>query len=103
MKTVKLTPALLRRIVLEEKRKIEKRMLRESSESASLSDLGFLDSPEEVDADEFSDTLEAYEDQTVSESSRKRYNKLTLEERMLLKKLNKIRESKRNIRSRARR
>jgi len=86
-KTVTLTPALLRRIVLEEKRKI--------LESKALLD----DSPEEVEADEFADTLEAHKDFTVKENARKRYNALTLEERQLVRKLKRIRENKLAIRN----
>jgi len=88
-KVVTLTPALLRRIVLEEKQKLQ-------TEAKGK----FLnDKAEEVEADEYADTLEAHEEfGPKSESARKRYKALTIEERKLQNRLNAIQESKRNIR-----
>ena len=90
-KTLTLTPALLRRIILEEKRNImmEKKHKQESD---------FPDA-EEVDADEYS--LESKQDFSPKmESVRDRFKSLVNEERRLLEKLGKIRESKRAVRSR---
>jgi hypothetical protein len=92
-KTLTLTPALLRRIILEEKRNImmEKKHQKESD---------FPDA-EEVDADEYADSLESKQDFSPKmESVRDRFKNLVNEERRLLEKLGKIRESKRAVRSR---
>jgi len=91
-KTLTLTPALLRRIVLEEKQKIleaKKQRLE-------------LDAPtaEEVEADEYADTLAAHKDHTVKENAQRRYRNLTLEERRLEARLQAVRENKRAVRSR---
>lgn len=94
-KTMTLTPALLRKIVLEEKRKLvrEAKMKREADEP--------LATAEEVDADEYADTLEAPEVHTPkNEGVRRRYQALTLQERRLEAQLKQIRESKRDIRAR---
>jgi len=93
-KTMTLTPSLLRRIVLEEKSKLvrEAKMKREADEA--------LATAEEIDADEYADTLESPEVHTPKNEARRRYQALTLEERKLVNKLQRIRESKRNIRAR---
>jgi hypothetical protein len=92
-KTLTLTPALLRRIILEEKRNI----LRENKEKYELD----IEDPEEVDADEYADSLESKQDFSPKmESVRTRFKNLVNEERRLLEKLGKIRESKRVVRSR---
>jgi len=93
-KTMTLTPTLLRKIVLEEKRKLvrEAKMKREADEP--------LASAEEVDADEYADTLEAPEVHQPKNEARRRYQALSLAERKLVAKLQQIRESKRNIRAR---
>lgn len=82
----KLTPALLRKIVLEEKQKI-------LDEKA---DMGFLEEPVEVDADEYSDTLESHEDHTVKETKRHLHQIEMMEkdEKILLRKLKQLREAK---------
>lgn len=93
-KTMTLTPALLRRIVLEEKRKLvrEAKMKHEADEP--------LATAEEVGADEYADTLEAPEVHTPKNEARRHYQALTIAERKLINKLHQIRESKRNIRAR---
>lgn len=84
--TRKLTPALLRKIVMEERA----RVLAEKAEQ-------FVDeTPMEVDADGYADTLIAHEDHTVSEA-RKRLRQIELmerDERALLRKLRQLREAK---------
>lgn len=84
--TRKLTPALLRKIVMEERA----RVLKEKAEQ-------FLDAkPTEVEADEYADTLEAHEDFTVNEA-RRRLRQIELmerDERALLRKLRQLREAK---------
>lgn len=95
MKTLNLTPALLRKIVLEEKRKLvnEAKMKREADEP--------LATAEEVEADGYADTLEAPAMHTPkNESARERYQTLNLQERRLVAQLQQVRESKRNIRAR---
>lgn len=84
-KTVTLTPALLRRIVLEEKKKIQQEL--------------DAPAPDEVDADGYADTLAAHKDFSPKNESHA-YRNLTLQERRLAAQLEKIRESKRNLRSR---
>lgn len=93
-KTMTLTPALLRKIVLEEKSKLvrEAKMKSEADEP--------LATAEEVGADEYADTLESPEVHTPKNEARKRYQALTIAERKLVQKLQQIRESKRNIRAR---
>jgi hypothetical protein len=93
-KTMTLTPNLLRRIVLEEKRKLvrEAKMKREADEP--------LASAEEIDADEYADTLEAPAVHTPKNEARRRYQALTLAERKLVAQLQQIRENKRSIRAR---
>lgn len=90
--TLTLTPALLRRIVLEEKRKILEAKKQQNE----------LDVPaaEEVGADEYADSLEAHKDFTVKETAQRQYRDLTLEESRLAARLEKIRESKRAVRAR---
>jgi len=93
-KTMTLTPTLLRRIVLEEKSKLvrEAKMKREADEA--------LATAEEIDADEYADTLEAPAVHTPKNEARRRYQALTIAERRLINQLQQIRESKRNIRAR---
>ncbi len=82
----KLTPALLRKIVLEEKQRI----IREKAE------MGFLEEPVEVEADEYADTLESHEDHTVKEA-KARLRQIELmenDEKLLLRKLKQLREAK---------
>lgn len=81
----KLTPALLRRIVLEER----ERVLREKAKD-------FVSDPVEVEADEYADTLEAHEDFTVSEAKKaiRRIEMMERDEKALVKKLRQIREAK---------
>ena len=88
-KTLTLTPALLRRIVLEEKQKI--------LEAKKQHDL-VADEAEEVDADGYADTLAAPKDHTV-ETAQRRYQALTLEEQRLVARLEAIRENKRAVRT----
>jgi hypothetical protein len=78
-RTVTLTPALLRRIVLEEKRKLQSEL--------------DVPAPEEVDADGYADTLAAHEDFTPKNESAA-YRNLAMQERRLARQLRKIRESK---------
>ena len=88
-KTMKLTPALLRKIVLEEKAK----MMREASNDpvasgkAHPSDI----TPDEVDADGFADTLAQDIDHMKA---------LKIQEASLTAKLRRIQEAKRRIRAR---
>lgn len=89
-KTMKLTPALLRRIVLEERA----RMMRESAKSdpvasgkAHPSDI----SPDEVDADGYADTLAQDIDHMKA---------LKIQEAQLAAKLRRIQEAKRRVRAR---
>ena len=93
-KTMTLTPALIRKIVLEEKRKLvrEAKMKHEADEP--------LATAEEIDADEYADTLEAPEVHQPKNEAHRRYQQLTIAERKLVSKLQQIRESKRNIRAR---
>jgi hypothetical protein len=81
----KLTPALLRRIVLEER----SRVLREKSEK-------LVKDPVEVEADEYADTLESHEDFTVSEAKNmiRRIEMMERDEKALVRKLRQIREAK---------
>ena len=90
MRTVKLTPTVLRRMIMEEKQK----MMQKKDE-----DLGFLDKPEVVEPDGFADTLEKHEDFTVSEVRRnvKKLEMMEQAERELLRKLKEIRESKSSV------
>jgi len=84
----KLTPSLLRRMVLEEK----KRMMRETSDpvAAGVEDPEKV-SAEETDADELADTLEKDIDHMKV---------LKIHERKLKRKLRRIAEAKKKIRSR---
>jgi len=84
-RTVTLTPALLRRIVLEEKKKIQKEM----------------DAPEpkEVEADGYAETLAAHEEFAPKNESLA-YRNLILQERRLVAQLEQVRESKRSLRRR---
>ena len=84
----KLTPAILRTIVLQEKR----RMMRETSDpvAAGIEDPEKVDA-EEVDADEYADSLEKDIDHMKA---------LTVHERKLRLKLKKIQEAKKRIRNR---
>ena len=99
-RVVTLTPALLRRIVLEEKSKIiaeakkKKKKLKETE--ASLTPLA---TAEEVEASDLANSLANKKEHGPSEA-RERYNQLTLQERKISKILEQIRESKRVIRSR---
>jgi hypothetical protein len=92
MATKKLTPALLRKIVMEEKQRV-------LAEKAAQ----FVDEkPTEVDADEYADTLEKHEDFTVAEARKAlhRIEMMERDEKALVKKLRQIREAKqRAIRS----
>lgn len=95
-KMISLTPALLRKIVLEEKNRIleeakkKKKKMKETDEP--------LAKAEEVEASDLANSLVDKKEHGPSES-RKRYNELTLQENQLVAKLNKIREAKRVIRS----
>jgi hypothetical protein len=92
-KTVTLTPALLRRIILEEKNRI-------IQEKRASMDSDFPEA-EEVDADEYADSLESKKEFSPKmESVRNRYKSLVAEERQLIMKLEKIRETKKAARSR---
>ncbi len=84
----KLTPSLLRRMVLEEK----KRMMRETSDpvAAGVEDPEKV-SAEETDADEMADTLEKDIDHMKA---------LKIHERQLKRKLRRIAEAKKKIRTR---
>jgi len=94
-KTVTLTPALLRKIVLEEKRKLQ-----QEAAAKTASDID-VDLADEVDADEYADTLAAKkEHQPKMESIRARYHKLVAEEKALRLRLQRITENKKVIRSR---
>ena len=84
--TRKLTPALLRRIVMEERQ----RVLQEKADA-------FLDAkPTEVEADEYADTLEKHEDFTVSEARRqmRRIEMMESDEKALVRELKQLREAK---------
>lgn len=84
--TRKLTPALLRRIVLEER----ERVLQEKAAA-------FVDeNPTVVDADGYADTLEKHEDYTVNEARRqmRRIEMMERDEKLLLRKLKQLREAK---------
>lgn len=94
-KTIKLTPQILRQIVLEEKRKLQLEAAAKSS-----SDIG-EDKPTEVDADEYADTLESKKDHAPKmENFRRKYQQLVAEERALQDRLKKISESKKAVRAR---
>jgi hypothetical protein len=93
-KTLTLTPAVLRKIVLEEKRKLVREAKMKKEADAPLA------TAEEVDADEYADTLEAHADHTPKNEARRRYQALNLQERRLMAQLQQIRENKRNIRAR---
>ena len=82
----KLTPAILRRIVLQEKR----RMMKETSDpvAAGIEDPEKVDA-EEVDADEYADSLEKDIDHLKV---------LKVHEQRLRKKLRKIQEARRKVR-----
>lgn len=84
----KLTPAILRQIVLQEKRK----MMRETSDpvAAGIEDPEKVDA-EEVDADEYADSLEKDIDHMKA---------LKVHEKKLRLKLKKIQEAKKQIRNR---
>lgn len=91
-KTLTLTPDLLRKIVREEKQKILEAKKQQKELDAPA--------PEEVGADEYADSLEAHKDFTVKENAQRHYRDLTLEERRLEARLEKIRENKRAVRTR---
>ena len=84
----KLTPSLLRKMVMEEK----KRMMRETSDpvAAGIEDPEKVDA-EEADADELADTLEKDIDHMKV---------LKIHERKLQRKLKRITEAKKKIRNR---
>ncbi len=84
----KLTPSLLRKMVMEEK----KRMMRETSDpvAAGIEDPEKVDA-EEADADELADTLEKDIDHMKV---------LKIHERKLQRKLKRISEAKKKIRNR---
>lgn len=84
-RTVTLTPALLRRIVLEERKKIQREL--------------DAPAPDEVDADGYADTLVHHQDFSPKNESHA-YRNLTLQERRLAAQLEQVRESKRNLRRR---
>ena len=86
MATKKLTPALLRKIVMEEKQRVL------AEKAAQLVN----EKPVEVDADEYADTLEKHEDFTVAEA-RKALHKIEMmerDEKALVRKLRQLREAK---------
>lgn len=87
--TMKLTPALLRKIVLEEKAK----MMREASNDPVASGKSHPSdiSPDEVDADGYADTLAQDIDHMKA---------LKIHEAQLTAKLRRIQEAKRRIRAR---
>jgi hypothetical protein len=89
MAIVKLTPALLRKIVNEEKQKLVKEAKKKEAQA--------LAKAEEVDADGFADTLENPKDHQPKNENRKRYQNLVIQENALLEKLEEIRKSKRRI------
>ena len=85
-KKIKLTPALLRKLVMEEKKKIQE-SLEQGEESVEKVDA------EEVDADEFADSLEKDIDHIaalkIQESILKRkYAKVKAAKKRLVKKIN---------------
>ena len=85
-KNIKLTPSLLRRIVLEEKRKISETLEQGKEESEKVT-------AEETDADELADALEKDIDfmaaLKIQESMlKKKYKKVQVAKRRLYKKIN---------------
>jgi|TARA_R110000851_G_scaffold224074_1_gene376939 hypothetical protein len=85
-KNIKLTPSLLRRIVLEEKKKIMETLEQGKEESEKVS-------AEETDADELADALEKDIDfmaaLKIQESMlKKKFKKVQLAKRRLYKKIN---------------
>lgn len=92
-RTLTLTPTLLRKIVLEEKRKLVREAKKHEADEP-------LAKAEEVGADEYADTLEAPEVHTPKNEARRRYQALSLQERRLAAQLQQVRESKRVLRAR---
>lgn len=85
-KNIKLTPSLLRRIVLEEKKKIMETLEQGKEESEKVS-------AEETDADELADTLEKDIDfmaaLKIQESMlKKKFKKVQIAKKRLYKKIN---------------
>jgi len=85
-KNIKLTPALLKKLVLEEKRKIMETLEQEKEDSQKVK-------ADEVDADELADALEKDIDfiaaLKIKESMlRKKYRKVQVAKRRLYKKIN---------------
>lgn len=90
-KNIKLTPRLLRKIVLEEKRKIMETLEQEKEDSLDVK-------AEEADADELADTLEQDIDfmaaLKIKESIlKKRYAKVQAAKKRLVKKINERKKS----------
>lgn len=84
-KTVKLTPAVLRQLVKEEKEKF----LAEKSGATSASEELDAPKPEEVDADEYADTLEKKVDHLAA---------LKIKEAKLVAELDRVRKVQKKIR-----
>ena len=91
-RAMKLTPAMLRKMVLQERRRLQKRRLRETSDPIAdgIEDPAYVDA-EEVDADDQADTLEKDIDYIKA---------LKIEERKLRKTLRRISEAKKKLRRR---
>ena len=91
-RAMKLTPAMLRKMVLQERRRLHKRRLRETSDPIAdgIEDPAYANA-EEVDADDQADTLEKDIDYIKA---------LKIEERKLRKTLRRISEAKKKLRRR---
>ncbi len=91
-RATKLTPAMLRKMVLQERRRLQRRRLRETSDPIAdgIEDPAYANA-EEVDADDQADTLEKDIDYIKA---------LKIEEKKLRRTLRRITEAKKKLRRR---
>lgn len=95
---VKLTPALLRRIVLEERAKIIAEAKKSRKRKMQEKDEPIVDIPKATDASDYAGTLADPKDHQPS--MKEAYSRLTAHEKQLLETLERIRNQKRRIRAR---
>jgi hypothetical protein len=95
---VKLTPALLRRIVIEERARIVAEAKKGRRKKMKETDEPIVDIPKATDAADFADTLA--DPQNHHPSMKETYTRLSSRERQLLETLERIRDQKRRIRAR---
>ena len=95
---VKLTPALLRRIVLEERARIVAEAKKGRRRKMQEKDEPIVDIPKATDASDYAGTLADPKDHQPS--MKEAYSRLSARERQLLETLERIRNQKRRIRAR---